>query len=96
MKKLFAVFALCLALTATGCTSRTEFGPCIGAFDEKSPGLIYKVSDASYHQYGKDPKLPPESEAPCRWPQMDTKNFRRPGEQGSGIMVVGPTGIKGG
>ena len=27
-----------------GCTSSTEFGACIGAFDEKKPGLEYKVS----------------------------------------------------
>jgi hypothetical protein len=32
-----------LALLA-GCTTRTEHGECIGAFDEKKPGLEYKTS----------------------------------------------------
>jgi len=35
--------ALILTLAA-GCTSQTDFGPCIGAFDEKDPALTYKVS----------------------------------------------------
>lgn len=28
----------------TACTSKTELGDCIGAFDEKDPQKIYKVS----------------------------------------------------
>lgn len=28
----------------TGCTSHTEYGKCIGAFDEKAPGLKYNTS----------------------------------------------------
>ena len=37
------VATLCVLLLA-GCTSRTEFGPCIGLADDKDPKLIYKVS----------------------------------------------------
>lgn len=41
MKKIMAL-AAALAFLG-GCTERTEFGPCIGAFDEKDPALRYKV-----------------------------------------------------
>jgi hypothetical protein len=41
MKKMIAA-ALMLALL-TGCTSRTPYGQCIGAFDEKAPDVQYKV-----------------------------------------------------
>jgi len=44
MKLLIAVIAGVLLLS--GCTSKTEYGACIGAFDDKDPNLIYKV-DAS-------------------------------------------------
>lgn len=37
-----AAILLCVAIA--GCTSRNEFGPCIGAFDDKDPHIIYKVS----------------------------------------------------
>lgn len=37
------VLILSLALLA-GCTSRTEFGDCIGIADDKDPKLVYKVS----------------------------------------------------
>ena len=43
MKKLTVVILLVCMLFA-GCTSSTEFGQCIGAFDEKLPGLHYKIS----------------------------------------------------
>jgi hypothetical protein len=35
-----------LFLLITGCTSSTEFGKCIGAFDDefKQPDLVYKAS----------------------------------------------------
>jgi hypothetical protein len=33
-----------LFLLLAGCTSHTEFGPCIGAFDDRDPKLAYKVS----------------------------------------------------
>lgn len=37
--------ALVLAAWMTAaCTSETELGPCIGAFDDPTPGLVYKVS----------------------------------------------------
>lgn len=42
MKKL--LITLLLTTTLVGCTTKTEFGPCIGAFDEKDPAKIYKVS----------------------------------------------------
>lgn len=42
MKKL-TVAVLLISLLA-GCTSSTEFGPCIGAFDDKNPKLVYRVS----------------------------------------------------
>lgn len=31
-------------LLLTSCTSKTEYGDCIGAFDEKDPTKIYRVS----------------------------------------------------
>lgn len=40
MKK--ALLAALLLLAA--CTSSTPYGPCIGAFDEPDPKLIYKTS----------------------------------------------------
>lgn len=42
MKKLTAILFICSLLA--GCMSSTEFGPCIGAFDEKNPKLEYRVS----------------------------------------------------
>jgi hypothetical protein len=33
-----------LLIALVGCTSRTEYGECIGAFDDKKPDLIYKLS----------------------------------------------------
>lgn len=36
------LLAACLILLA-GCTSKTEFGNCVGAFDEKDPKKIYKL-----------------------------------------------------
>jgi uncharacterized lipoprotein len=42
MKKI-ALALLALALLA-GCTSKTEYGQCIGAFDDKRPELHYKLS----------------------------------------------------
>lgn len=44
MKKFIAALLATLALATASCTSETDFGPCIGAFDEKDPGLIYKMS----------------------------------------------------
>ena len=41
MKRVIAIAAL---FALVGCTSRTDLGPCIGAFDERDPNLIYKVS----------------------------------------------------
>lgn len=36
--------ALLLALCLTACASETDYGRCIGAFDEPEPGLVYEVS----------------------------------------------------
>jgi hypothetical protein len=38
------IATLLVAALLVGCTSRTEFGPCIGMADDKDPALIYKVS----------------------------------------------------
>ena len=40
--KAFVVAMIVAALA--GCTSRTEFGPCIGVGEDKDPKLVYKVS----------------------------------------------------
>jgi predicted CDP-diglyceride synthetase/phosphatidate cytidylyltransferase len=41
MKKILAILLLAALV---GCTSSTEYGQCVGAFDEKDPKLTYKVS----------------------------------------------------
>jgi hypothetical protein len=38
------VLAVMLAAVLAGCTSRTEFGPCVGIGDDKDPKLTYKLS----------------------------------------------------
>lgn len=39
------IWSLLLLLSLlVGCTSRTEFGDCIGAFSDGDPGLRYEVS----------------------------------------------------
>jgi hypothetical protein len=42
MKKITILFVLIVFLS--GCTTRTEYGNCIGAFDDKNPSLVYKLS----------------------------------------------------
>jgi hypothetical protein len=42
MRKVIALLALAALLS--GCTSKNEFGECIGAFDDKKPGVEYKLS----------------------------------------------------
>lgn len=32
------------ALLAAGCTSKTDFGPCVGVTDDRDPSLTYKVN----------------------------------------------------
>lgn len=39
-----AIAIIVAAVLVGGCSSRTDFGECIGAFDEKNPALVYKVS----------------------------------------------------
>lgn len=41
MKKLALILSLVLL---SACTSKTDFGPCIGVTDDKNPKLDYKVS----------------------------------------------------
>lgn len=41
MKKLIAVLSLALL---AGCTTRTEYGDCVGIGDDKNPKLTYKIS----------------------------------------------------
>lgn len=41
MRNLLLILAM---LALAGCTSRTPHGECIGAFDEKDPKKIYKIS----------------------------------------------------
>ena len=38
------VAAALMALTLAGCAQHTEYGDCIGAFDDKRPELVYKLS----------------------------------------------------
>lgn len=40
--KYIAILLMVSALA--GCTSKNEFGECIGAFDDKKPGVEYKIS----------------------------------------------------
>lgn len=42
MKKIIALLAATALLS--GCTSKNEYGECIGAFDDKKPGVEYKLS----------------------------------------------------
>lgn len=42
MKKILAI--LMVAAMLAGCTSKNEYGKCIGAFDNKKPGVEYKLS----------------------------------------------------
>lgn len=38
------IAALLVLLALAGCTSKTEFGECVGMMDDKKPGLEYKAS----------------------------------------------------
>ena len=42
MKKIIAIAAVALVLT--GCTTKTEYGECIGVLQDKKPDLEYKLS----------------------------------------------------
>ena len=42
MKKIIAILLTIVMLA--GCTTRTDLGECIGAFDDGEPGLQYKAS----------------------------------------------------
>ena len=44
MKNYATAAILALTLTLSACTTHTEFGPCIGAFDDRDPKLTYKMS----------------------------------------------------
>jgi len=41
MKKLLLMVLIVTMLA--GCTTRTEYGTCVGAFDDKDPALVYKL-----------------------------------------------------
>ncbi len=43
MKKIFAAALLGLAMLS-GCTTRTDAGPCVGVVDQKKPGVEYELS----------------------------------------------------
>jgi hypothetical protein len=38
------ILATLLLMAAVACQSRTDFGECVGAFDDREPNLKYKVS----------------------------------------------------
>jgi hypothetical protein len=38
------ILAALVAAAVAGCTSRTDFGECIGLADDKNPALVYKLS----------------------------------------------------
>ena len=38
------IIAILLLAALVGCTTHTEYGQCIGAFGDKDPKLVYKVS----------------------------------------------------
>lgn len=44
--KFLSLFLLCFVLTtSTGCFDKsTQYGDCIGAFDERRPDLVYRLS----------------------------------------------------
>ena len=42
MKKIVALFIV--VFIVSGCTTRTDYGPCIGIADDKDSSLTYKVS----------------------------------------------------
>ena len=42
MKRITALAVLCFVLS--GCTTRTDYGSCVGIADDKDPSLVYKVS----------------------------------------------------
>lgn len=39
-----AIIALCAAALLAGCTTRTEYGPCIGVLETGDPSLRYNLS----------------------------------------------------
>ena len=41
MKKM--ILSTLAALSLAGCTTQTEYGPCVGISDEKNPNLVYKI-----------------------------------------------------
>lgn len=42
MRNILIILAL---LSLAGCNTSTQYGPCIGAFDEKDPKKIYKLDE---------------------------------------------------
>lgn len=45
MNRLMRVALVVSLFAATAnCVSETDYGPCVGAFDDKNPDLVYKLS----------------------------------------------------
>lgn len=44
MKKMFVVLMMLSCFMFASCTTRTEYGECIGAFDTPNPNLQYSTS----------------------------------------------------
>ena len=42
--KVISSAVLALALLASGCTHETQFGECVGLWEDKEPGLKYELS----------------------------------------------------
>lgn len=39
-----AIAAILAVVILAGCTQATDFGPCVGLFDDKDPKLAYKMN----------------------------------------------------
>ena len=44
MKSIKVAVLLVVVCLLSACENKTPYGPCVGAFDEKKPNLVYKLS----------------------------------------------------
>jgi len=44
MKKAICLLVLAASMLASGCTSETSYGSCVGIGDDKNPALVYKLN----------------------------------------------------
>lgn len=44
MNKIVMVLGLSVALIASGCTTETRYGPCIGVQEDRNPAFHYRLS----------------------------------------------------